>query len=359
MGQSGSGSGSGNTNAYVQAGMILGNAALNSYSARQAAKEQKKAAQAAAQPRYSMQYQTPYMNDRLAAIIPYILQNQQSVFENRMKGYGAKAGDFSAIANLLAGISPNYSGVGTPGSPMDNQFGGAGATSAFNSTPQGTTASGMPTVYGGSSFPNYHGLTAEDEAKKQERMQRFGEQYGGVVKQTLPDGTVINMAKNPVASLGRKRTQYREGGTEGGLFNTYGGGGGGVSFDVLQAAKDPNYAKMMLGMQDSLGRIGSSGGDLLEQGWDPSLGGEEWSARGGGLSAQDLYDLQKMLKENKLARTVYSTANQFNPLGPIYSGALKLAGSDWFVKQHGLTPQVVGGFMDDANTGRQPGYYQY
>lgn len=358
MGQSGSGSGSGNTNAYVQAGMIVGNAALNSYAARQAAKEQKKASQAAAQPRYSMQYQTPYMNDRLAAIIPYILQSQQSVFENRMKGYGAKTGDFSAIANLLAGISPNYSGVGTPGSPLDNQFGGAGATSAFNSTPQGKTSSGLPTTYGGQSFPNYRGLTAEDAKVRDERIAKFGERYGGVVQQTLPDGTVINKAKNPVASLGgRSRTQYRTDSPEGGLFSAYGGGGGGVAFDVIQAGKDPNYARMMMG--DSLGRIDASGGMLMGQEFDPNLRGEEWGARGGGLSAQDLYDLQNMLKEDKLARTIYSSVNQFNPLGPAFSGALKLAGSDWFVKQHGLTPQVVGGYMDDLKTGRQPGYYQY
>lgn len=358
MGTSGSGSGSGNTNAYVQGAMVLGNAALNSYSARQAAKEQKKASQAAAQPRYSMQYQTPYMNERLAAIVPYILQSQQGVFENRMKGYGAKASDFSAIANLLAGISPNYSGVGTPGAPMDNKYGGAGATTSFT-MPEGKSSQSSFLGYGGGT--PYRGLTVEDAAQRDANMEKFAQRFGGVKQITNADtGQVFNVAANPAASLGGRRlTQYREGSVLGGegLGNGYGFGGGSGRFDVLQAAKDPNYARIMMG--DSLGRIDAGNGGMAGESWDPNLNAEEWGERGGGLSAQDLYELQNLMKDNKIARTAYSTLNQFNPLGLATSGMLKLAGTDWFVKQHGLTPQVVGGYMDDANTGRQPGYYQY
>lgn len=118
-----SGSGSGQGNVYAQLGTAAVNAGINYYAAREAAKEQKKAAQAAAQPRYTYQYSTPYMNERIAAIVPYILQSQQQVFENRMKGYGAKAPDFTKIADLLAGISPTYSGVGGMGG---STFSGSG-----------------------------------------------------------------------------------------------------------------------------------------------------------------------------------------------------------------------------------------
>ena len=86
-------------------------ALIGAYSSNKAAKEQNAAAKEAAKSRETTQTQIPYMNEYISKLVPYILAEQQKVFESRMKGYGLKAGDFSPIAQMLSGINPGYSGV--------------------------------------------------------------------------------------------------------------------------------------------------------------------------------------------------------------------------------------------------------
>lgn len=92
-------------------GMVAGGVA--SY---QAAKKNnqaaRRAADAANQPRTSTVMRTPYMNEYISQIAPYILQEAQSVYSNRSKGYGRQVGDFSQILGRLGQIPTNYSGVG-------------------------------------------------------------------------------------------------------------------------------------------------------------------------------------------------------------------------------------------------------
>lgn len=113
----------------------LASAAVNWYSSREAAKEKKKEAQAASKSQALNTFRIPYMSEMLNPLISYILQNEQQVFENRMKGYGAKATDFSAFAQLLAGISPGYSGVGVGGSSGSAPYGPSGPPGGAGQAP--------------------------------------------------------------------------------------------------------------------------------------------------------------------------------------------------------------------------------
>lgn len=84
-------------------------AAIGAYASYDAASEQKKAAKEAA--KGTTTTRTPYMNDALQSIIPYLMKEQQGTYERRMGQYGAKAGDFSPFASLLAGVPQGYTGV--------------------------------------------------------------------------------------------------------------------------------------------------------------------------------------------------------------------------------------------------------
>lgn len=86
--------------------------AIGAYSANRAASERKKIASEAAKGTTTTQTSVPYMNEYIAKLIPYILQEQQKIYESRLKGYGLKPGDYSPIASMLSGISPSYTGVG-------------------------------------------------------------------------------------------------------------------------------------------------------------------------------------------------------------------------------------------------------
>lgn len=110
-------------------GAIL-SAAIGAYSSYDAAKEQKKVAKEAA--KGTTTTRTPYMNDAIQSIIPYLMKEQQGTYERRMGQYGAKAGDFSPFASLLAGVPQGYTGVQQQGgAPQVNpRFAGPG--SAFD-----------------------------------------------------------------------------------------------------------------------------------------------------------------------------------------------------------------------------------
>lgn len=102
----------------------LASAVIGAYAARKSAKEQQRIAEEAKKGTTTTQTSVPYANEYISRLIPYILQEQQKIYESRLKGYGLKPGDYSPIAKLLAGISPNYSGVG-------GQFGGASSGQGF------------------------------------------------------------------------------------------------------------------------------------------------------------------------------------------------------------------------------------
>lgn len=102
-------------------------------------REQKKAAEAAAKPRETYQYHLPYMQEYISKIAPYILAEQQRIYESRLKQYGLNPGNFSPIASMLAGISPGYSGVGYPGSPVIT---GGGGYNPYQALPGGQGGAG-------------------------------------------------------------------------------------------------------------------------------------------------------------------------------------------------------------------------
>jgi hypothetical protein len=122
--------------AWVAAAAVVG--AAGSYLS---AKKGQQVAKNAAKPKETYQVHTPYMNDYISKISPYILSEAQRMYSSRLGAYsgiqggkGYKPGDFSPIAAMLAGIPTGYSGVGKPGDPiMNGSSGGGGASSYYGS----------------------------------------------------------------------------------------------------------------------------------------------------------------------------------------------------------------------------------
>lgn len=83
-----------------------------------ASREQNKASKEAGKSKPSESYRTPYGNEYISKIFPYVLGSQQQVFESRMKGYGLEPLEFGSYGDALAGIPSGYSGVGKPGAPI-------------------------------------------------------------------------------------------------------------------------------------------------------------------------------------------------------------------------------------------------
>lgn len=110
-------------------------AAIGAYASYDAAKEQKKVAKEAA--KGTTTTRTPYMNDALQSIIPYLMKEQQGTYERRMQQYGSKAGDFSPFAALLAGVPQGYTGVHQQGGAAQVNPRYSGSGSAFDPVAQG------------------------------------------------------------------------------------------------------------------------------------------------------------------------------------------------------------------------------
>lgn len=85
----------------------VANAAVSAYGANQEAKAHNKQVKEANKPQKSFASRTPYMNEYIAQAVPYILQQQQAVFKNRMGKYGLNVPDMPAFSMP----SPNYRGV--------------------------------------------------------------------------------------------------------------------------------------------------------------------------------------------------------------------------------------------------------
>lgn len=105
-------------------------AAIGAYASYDAAKEQEKAAKEARKGSTGTTTRTPYMNEAISAISPYILSEAQKVYESRQGTYGHQPGDFSPFAGLLAQVPQGYSGVGPVGKPEISPV-TAGPGSAF------------------------------------------------------------------------------------------------------------------------------------------------------------------------------------------------------------------------------------
>lgn len=94
--------------------------AVAAYGAYQSSSAAKKKAKADAAGKNEISYRTPYMNDYISQIAPYILSEAGKMYQSRLGKYanigggGYKPGDFSPIAARLAGIPSSYSGVGAP-----------------------------------------------------------------------------------------------------------------------------------------------------------------------------------------------------------------------------------------------------
>lgn len=111
----------------MSGGWVAGAALVGAAGSFLSAREQSKVAKAAAKPQETVSYRLPYMNEYISRVSPYILSEAQKMYESRLKQYGMNPGDFSPIAQMLSGISTDYSGVGKPGSPQ-MLSGGSGVT---------------------------------------------------------------------------------------------------------------------------------------------------------------------------------------------------------------------------------------
>lgn len=118
-------------------GAIL-SAAVQAYSAYDAARENEKVAKERAKERSGTTTRTPYYNDAIQSIVPYLLGEQQKVYESRQGIAGIKPGDFSPFASVLGKIPQGYTGVSVPGgSPQVNQrYAGPGSAMSPEQPPQ-------------------------------------------------------------------------------------------------------------------------------------------------------------------------------------------------------------------------------
>lgn len=120
--------------------------ALDAYSGYRAGKESERVAKESSKPRTATTMRIPYGNEYISPLVKYVLENQQNIFANRMREYGAQPADFEQYRGLLAGVPTGYSGVGTPGAPVMNAPMG-GAPSAGGPAPGASApATAMPTA---------------------------------------------------------------------------------------------------------------------------------------------------------------------------------------------------------------------
>lgn len=83
----------------------------DAYGAYKAAQERQAAADFYGKPQTKTTTSLPYGNEYISALIKYILQNAQNVFQQRMQTYGMKATDYAPYAAMLQGVPAGYKGV--------------------------------------------------------------------------------------------------------------------------------------------------------------------------------------------------------------------------------------------------------
>lgn len=100
--------------AMVTAAVISAGATV--YGTQQAKSAANKAKKDAQKPRAQTTVSTPYMNDVMSRMSPYVLQEALSTYNHRTSQSGRPAGDNAMIEELLRGIqnNPNYNPVPLP-----------------------------------------------------------------------------------------------------------------------------------------------------------------------------------------------------------------------------------------------------
>lgn len=154
-------------------------AVVGGISAYQQSKSQEKIAKMAA--KGSTTTRTPYMAERINPVIPYIMSDAQRIYENRMKTYGLPAGDFSPIAQQLAGIPADYNGVG-------NQHFAGPAPYGSNRLPE-RLGGGFANVNVMEGSPELDAMIEQRRAARQAWQEERGGGMGGAV----PGGVGKNM----------------------------------------------------------------------------------------------------------------------------------------------------------------------
>jgi len=90
--------------------LAVGAIAASAAAANQQAKAQKKASQAAAQPKTTTTTNTPYMDETIRAMSPYVLNEALKNYGSVNTWLGGKPADFSGLTAMLQGQSRNYGG---------------------------------------------------------------------------------------------------------------------------------------------------------------------------------------------------------------------------------------------------------
>lgn len=85
--------------------------ATTAYSAYEGNRQQKKAAKAMAQPQQTTSVQTPYMDETLRAMLPYVLNEGLNNYSTVNRQLGGNPADFSGLTSFLQGQSRNYNGM--------------------------------------------------------------------------------------------------------------------------------------------------------------------------------------------------------------------------------------------------------
>ncbi len=95
--------------ATAAAWIAVASTAATTYSAYSAAQDQKQMAKNAAKPQTTTVNRTPYANEYISQLIPYILQEADSVYHTRAKTGGREAGatlpgSSQSVYDILAGM---------------------------------------------------------------------------------------------------------------------------------------------------------------------------------------------------------------------------------------------------------------
>ena len=96
-------------------------AAMAAYGAYESNKDKKEGSE---RPQPTEQYRTPYMNEYLSALAPWLMQEQARIYGSRQGQYGGGTPVPFDLAAMFGRVPAGYAGVGKPGMPYTSQYGG-------------------------------------------------------------------------------------------------------------------------------------------------------------------------------------------------------------------------------------------
>lgn len=94
----------------VATAIAVAGVAISAYSAYSTNKAQKKAAKAAAQPQQQTSVRTPYMDETIRAMAPWVLNEGINNYANVNRQLGGNPTDYGNLTKLLQRMSNNYAG---------------------------------------------------------------------------------------------------------------------------------------------------------------------------------------------------------------------------------------------------------